>query len=106
MSMIDLDGLKKMFAESMLSSGGTKWGMDKALFEVCQYCYQQGAKDAGVDPVPPLGFELEVNPVSGVTKLTAPDGVVWTSLYKSQAAHQVLLRLMNVWVAGMKKDKA
>lgn len=45
-SLLDLDVLKREFAEVMLANAGNKWGMDAALLAVCERCYRGGAADA------------------------------------------------------------
>lgn len=48
--MIDLDRLRTEFADYLSKHTHTRWGMDAALLHCCRISYEQGLKDAVVDP--------------------------------------------------------
>lgn len=44
--MIDLNDIRRMFAEEMGATSNVRYSFDTALYKVCQKVYQQGLDDA------------------------------------------------------------
>lgn len=44
--MLDLNELRRIFAEKMLEQPNRRFSIDTALFEICLMAYQQGLNDA------------------------------------------------------------